>query len=67
MNFINKFRIPARPGPVRPAAKDSVQRTAARSPTARVDHLHLPGGTGYDALDRRLIDTFPASDAVTCY
>lgn len=67
MNFSHKIRIPARPRAVRPAAKDSVQRIAARSPTARVDHQHLPGSPGYDALDRRLIDTFPASDAVAWY
>jgi hypothetical protein len=33
-----------------------------------VDHrLHPSDSTLYDALDRRLMDTFPASDAVASY
>jgi hypothetical protein len=67
MIFSNKIWIPGGSGPARPAAMDPVQPTADRRLTVRAEHVDLSGSAGYDALDHRLIDTFPASDAVACY
>ncbi|MCK8515075.1 hypothetical protein M0534_01845 [Methylonatrum kenyense] len=64
MQLLNEFGDSNLVEPTRSAEKFAAKPAALRGSTTRENH---PRSREWDTWDRRLLDTFPASDAVARY